>query len=468
MSRHGMTDQDRIKENNIKIAENNNRYSNTILTPPTELLYKENIHRILGDVISTSRPEIFLHTGSTQDAINSYRARDTSITVLNFASSIQAGGGYLTGNQTQEEALCRHTPSLYPSYCALSKTIGGTSTSRDRPYVNEFRNGAHYWPAWRNTWDSCIMYTRKIENYNNALSSGNYEFKVATDTYIDVIAASAPKLDGKMPVPSDAEYDRLLGAVCKLAVINSSKRVTTPVLILGAWGCGAYGNDPRTISLSFQRVISNIQWPRGFKIVFAILPGRDNNLATFQTIFSGATPSGGPGTSRPDSKLQSPIFGTDTSRPDSGLQSPTFGTDTSRPDSKLRPPTFSTGTARPDSVLQSSRSSADTCVSQNGIITHLYKSDSGRLSLFNNDRSIYSHRVDVKELTDRNIQLCVNEVLKNNPNAVYVYMINREYYVAWNRGRTYYYAWLPDFQQRGGSLAHGLYDTNKYVYKLLP
>lgn len=420
--------EDPIITNNKKIATNNNRYSMDILTPPTELLYTENIHPILQDVKNTSNPTILLFKGYTQEAINNYRERNTLITVLNFASSIQAGGGYLTGNKTQEEALCRHTPLLYPSYCALSKTINGTSTSSDRTTINAFRNGKHYWPEWRNVWDSCIMYTRKIENYKNALSSGDYKFNVENDTFIDVIAASAPKLKRTIPgtdvkVPNDKEYDNLLGAVCKLAVINSRKRETNPVLILGAWGCGAYGNDPRTISQSFQRVINRIQCPTNFTIVFAIPDGV--NYTAFHQTFMGSIAPSRPDTTRIDPRLQ--------------------------------------------------HSSPNTCVHQDIKLFYKYNPTGNILSLFHLSdmkNAIYSKSVIATQLKDVNIKACVNSLNQESKrkDAVYVYMSNKKYYAAWKSTTRddYYYAELRNYVHVGGTLSHILYYKNKNIYNFLP
>lgn len=458
---------------NIAIAVNNNRYSDTMLTPPTELLYKDDIHKIIPYITLYSTHDISLFKGYTQDAINEFR-RATSITVLNFASSIQAGGGYLTGMETQEEALCRNTPTLYPSYCALSKTIGGTTTSPNRPEIKHFQNGTHYWPAWRHKWNSCIMYTRKIENYQTALQSGNYNFDSNNGTFINVITASAPKLTGKdsdsVPQPHVTEYDDLLAAVCKLAIINSrgerATRDAPHVLILGAWGCGAYGNNPTTIAKSFSRVIDQIDWPSNFKIVFAIPAG--NNFETFKGVFPMAVDA--------ESQVTSPTASRPRSEP---IRSNPVRHHVQ--DSKIP------SASRPSAAPTTSIRTPGRCHRQDRKITYQYDNEQNVLTLteLGTGTRVFNGRVRTNELVassrpsrlNSEIITCVNNAIRAfGGNAVYIYNHENKYHAAWKtylhgaKRDAYFYAQLPSYspRSRGGALTHGVYDKNKYVYKLLP
>ena len=58
-------------------------------------------------------------------------------------------------------------------------------------------------------------------------------------------------------------------------------------LILGAWGCGAFGHDPRIVAKYFYEVLIKENFATYFeKIVFAILDrGEKKNLIAFQEIF---------------------------------------------------------------------------------------------------------------------------------------------------------------------------------------
>ena len=58
-------------------------------------------------------------------------------------------------------------------------------------------------------------------------------------------------------------------------------------LILGAWGCGVFGNDPVAVASIFKKVIHE-SFANAFRnIIFAIPEGRyDNNYESFREVFS--------------------------------------------------------------------------------------------------------------------------------------------------------------------------------------
>jgi uncharacterized protein (TIGR02452 family) len=75
--------------------------------------------------------------------------------------------------------------------------------------------------------------------------------------------------------------------VLSLAVVNSHD-----ALVLGAWGCGVFGNDPRQVAGAFARHLTGEGWFRAAfrKVVFAVLdrtPDR-STLAPFESRFAAA------------------------------------------------------------------------------------------------------------------------------------------------------------------------------------
>ena len=61
-------------------------------------------------------------------------------------------------------------------------------------------------------------------------------------------------------------------------------------VVLGAWGCGAFGNDPTAVATLFKQELDRLLRGDGIRrpfdrVVFAIL---GKNLAPFEKVFAGA------------------------------------------------------------------------------------------------------------------------------------------------------------------------------------
>lgn len=152
--------------------------------------------------------------------------------VLNMASPLRPGGGVLTGATSQEEYLCARTtllPSLKESFYRLPE-LGG-------------------------------IYTRDVLVLRNhhPLGDAKGELGPTERWWIDVISAGMlrfPDLEG-----GDDEEKRLnakdrrvveakMRAVLRIACAKGIRR-----LVLGAWGCGAYGNPVRDVAEAWRAVL---------------------------------------------------------------------------------------------------------------------------------------------------------------------------------------------------------------------
>ncbi len=61
------------------------------------------------------------------------------------------------------------------------------------------------------------------------------------------------------------------------------------VLVLGAYGCGVFRNDPEDVARFWQELLEGEGWGRLFEMVtFSILerPGKSGNIAPFRRRFS--------------------------------------------------------------------------------------------------------------------------------------------------------------------------------------
>lgn len=144
---------------------------------------------------------------------------------LNFANGIRPGGGFLNGARAQEETLCRSS-ALYqtllddPMYQAHSLHNGAESSDWAiySPNVPIFRNDAGV--ALERPW---------------------------TLNFLTCAAPYAPTL-GLL-----ASGDLLKRRILRILAIARAYNYST--LVLGAWGCGAFRNDPHRTATDFRQAL---------------------------------------------------------------------------------------------------------------------------------------------------------------------------------------------------------------------
>lgn len=182
------------------------------------------------------------------EAASVYARAGKKVAVLNFASSTNPGGGVTHGSSAQEECLCRCS-TLYP--CLNIDMMWTKFYKPHRKAGNPLYN------------DDCL-YTPEVIVFKSDISFP--ERLTEKDWYqVDVITCAAPNLRD-MPsnlmnpfagnAPADIEDDGLyelhlqrLERVFRVAAVNGAE-----VLILGAFGCGAFCNPPAVVARAFKAV----------------------------------------------------------------------------------------------------------------------------------------------------------------------------------------------------------------------
>lgn len=200
---------------------------------PAQLVTKSNISVIDSDTVSAGIR--FSLLGKTA--------------LLNMASDKKPGGGVRNGARAQEESLFR---------CSnLSEVI---STS--------------YYPLKE---DECL-YT------SDAVFFKDFNYEYIKPTEIDVITMAAINLNGieitdfKQYIKTTKDKIRL---IFSLAIKNEVKNI-----ILGAWGCGVFKNNPNQIATLFREVLDEGYNSHFDNVVFAIINDHnsvDNNLEIFKS-----------------------------------------------------------------------------------------------------------------------------------------------------------------------------------------
>lgn len=175
------------------------------------------------------------------------------IAVLNFANPVNPGGGVKYGAMAQEEDLCRKS-TLYVSLKSES--------------VSEFYQ---FHKKECDCFSShSIIVSPNVEvfrSYNNDLLP--YTFSVA------VISCAAPIFDGtKKKSYSYDEYTSLLYERI-MSILSICEKMGYTKLVLGAWGCGSFSNDPKLMAKLFYKALC--QFNGAFKeIEFAVFGGAIN------------------------------------------------------------------------------------------------------------------------------------------------------------------------------------------------
>lgn len=183
---------------------------------------------VLGTAPSAPRIEV---TGeSSLEAAR--RLADAPVAVLNFASARNPGGGYLNGAQAQEEALCRGS-ALYTCLLRAPEFYDHHRAHRDPFYTDRVIHSPAV-PVFRDDRGRFLP-----EPYTAG-------FLTAAAPNAGVILRTAPERAGELPRALAVRAERVL----ETAAAHGYRR-----LVLGAWGCGVFRNDPAQVAGAFRALL---------------------------------------------------------------------------------------------------------------------------------------------------------------------------------------------------------------------
>ena len=122
---------------------------------------------------------------------------------------------------------------------------------------------------------------------NRALYSPNIIFcNDGNCVSCDVITCACPNKSAsqKYQNVSDKENTEVLKSRIKY-VLDIAKDNNVDTLILGAYGCGVFGQDAKEVASIFREYLTTTH--KCFKrVIFAIPNGKDGNLEAFKKVFS--------------------------------------------------------------------------------------------------------------------------------------------------------------------------------------
>lgn len=158
------------------------------------------------------------------------------IAVLNFASAISPGGGVKRGSSAQEESLCRCS-TLYP--------VLNRRDLRERYYsANYERHDCRYTDACIYT--PGVMIIKSDVDQPERLPSNEW-------LSVDVVTCAAPNYRNVPPPPNDVLKGMHLNRGRK--ILDAALDNGADCLVLGAFGCGAFHNDPEVVSSAYAQLM---------------------------------------------------------------------------------------------------------------------------------------------------------------------------------------------------------------------
>lgn len=225
--------------------------NNIISAKENQVFVSEKTDVNITKAIKSEKAKVVVSSKRSLEAAEFYAKQDKKVCVLNFASATNAGGGVVNGSSAQEECICRCS-TLYPCLKAdiLWKEFYLPHRWANNPLYN---SDCIYTP------DICVF--KSDIDFPELLPSNEW-WKV------NILTCAAPNLrenpsssmnpnagTTRANISADG-LEKLLEArirrIFEVAISNENE-----VIILGAFGCGAFRNPPEIVAKVFNRVMKD-------------------------------------------------------------------------------------------------------------------------------------------------------------------------------------------------------------------
>lgn len=220
---------------------------------------------VVSGVISRFTTSLEVTEESTLQAAQRLREKADPVGVLNFASAKHPGGGFLRGALAQEESIARSS-TLY-------------ATLKDQKiYEKEKNDGSALYGHWAIYSPSIIVF----KDDDGTLLKKPYDIHVVT------CPAPNTRVLKQFKTPDLTNLDGHLVFRVKM-ILSTFYMHNINTLVLGAWGCGVFGNNPRRVAEIFHYHLNNDFKGAFSKVTFAVYTAgdlNDPNYVAFKEVFS--------------------------------------------------------------------------------------------------------------------------------------------------------------------------------------
>lgn len=182
-----------------------------------------------------------------------------NVCILNFASFKNPGGGFMAGAMAQEEAIC-HATTLYPILDKFAYTYYRLNNIalNDGLYADK------------------LVYTPGIVVFD--------EDGEDTGKRVNCISCSAPNLSYTLTY-GEVDWNKVRSIITERArlVLDEAARNGNQTIVLGAWGCGVFRNDPVMVAEVFKELLYS-EYENVFDLVLFAIPD-EKHYKVFSEVF---------------------------------------------------------------------------------------------------------------------------------------------------------------------------------------
>ncbi len=171
-------------------------------------------------------------------------AESNKVLALNFANAMFPGGGYVLGGNAQEESLCRASMLYY------------TIRTQKKYYS---RNRLHVLPDYTDT----LIYSENVPVIRSETGK-----LLETPLKCDFLTIPAVNRTFAKFFFSDRKIKEKMRRRIEF-LLSVAVEKNPDVLILGAFGCGVFGNDREYVYSVFEELIKKYI-PESIRVVFAV------------------------------------------------------------------------------------------------------------------------------------------------------------------------------------------------------
>ena len=218
-----------------------------------------------GDALSLPAPgeppKVDVTNESTLEAT---RRLGGDIACLVFASARNPGGGFLNGAQAQEESVARSS-ALYPCLLAAGDFYRHHRAHDDLTYSDR------------------VIYSPRVPVFRD--DKGNLLPEPYEVSFLTSAAPNRSAIVRNQPERAEDIPAALLQRAVRVLHVAAARGHRR--LVLGAWGCGVFGNDPAVVAETFRLALRDN--PYFDHVVFAVLDRQTGTptLAAFAEALTG-------------------------------------------------------------------------------------------------------------------------------------------------------------------------------------